>query len=155
MNRPLILCVALGFALVGCSNDSNTTVPSPPSNVPVVTPNPSNAAFGSLCTSLGQLEQIVSGIVGGTISPSDGVQQVQELGQSLADEAQQLQQSQPQVAATVNDLSQAVDELRTAISQGGDTLAAVSSSAAKISADLQQIPTNVCGTTPSPIPSAS
>ena len=120
----------------------------------MVTPNPSNSAFGTLCASLGQLEQVVSGIVGGTVTPSAGLQQVQQIGQSLASEAQQLQQTQPQVAATVDDLSKAVDELRTALSQGGDTVSAVSASAAKIGADLQQIPTNICGSTPSPIPSS-
>jgi methyl-accepting chemotaxis protein len=154
-SRTLLrLCLGLTLALVGCSNNSSPSSASPPSSVPVVTPNPSNTAFTSLCTSLGQLEQVVAGIVAGTVTPSDGIQQVQAIGQSLADQAQQLRETQPEIATTLDDLSQAIDELRTALTQGGNTVAAVSSSVAKIGADLQRIPTNVCGSTPSPIPSS-
>jgi uncharacterized phage infection (PIP) family protein YhgE len=141
----------LVLLLSACSNNSSPSVPSPPSSVPVVTPNPSNAAFGTLCSDLGQLEQVVSGMITGSVTPSAGIEQVQSIAQRLRDTAQQIQQTQPTVAATIDDLATAVDQLRTALSSGGDVLSTIGSSVTTINADIQQLPTSVCGTTPSPI----
>ena len=141
------------LALVGCSqnNPPTVTVPTAPSSVPQITPS-TNAQFASLCADLGQLEQVVAGMVAGSVTLSTGVQQIGDIGERLRADAEQIKSSQPGVSAIVEDLSTAADELRSALSNGGNAAGVIASNVPRLNADIAKIPSNVCGTSPSPIP---
>jgi uncharacterized phage infection (PIP) family protein YhgE len=144
---------AAAVALVACSqnNSPTVTVPTAPSSIPQITPS-TNAQFASLCADLGQLEQVVAGMVTGSVAPSMGIQQIGDIGDRLRTDAQQIKASQPAVSATIEDLSNAADELRSALSNGGSVASVIASNVPRLNADIAKIPSNVCGSTPSPIP---
>jgi hypothetical protein len=153
--RHLVMGVAaVSFvSLAACSQNNAPTVsvPTAPSSIPQISPS-TNAEFASLCADLGQLEQVVSGMVVGNIAPSAGVQQIGDIGERLRADADQIKASQPAVSATIQDLSRVVDELRSALENGGDVSSVIASNVPALNADIAKIPTDVCGTSPSPIP---
>src|SRR5207244_4074289 len=86
------------------------------------------AEGGALCGHLGDVENALAGMIAGTVAPSAGVQQVQELVQELQADAQQLQQEgRGDLGALATDLSQAVEQVRAALASGGDVLTALGS----------------------------
>ncbi|HEX9311262.1 MAG TPA: hypothetical protein VGA30_00355, partial [Actinomycetota bacterium] len=88
----IALAGGLLLLLAGCSNGSTGTPPTPSSTATAVSPVPSSAALGALCGHLADLENALAGMIAGTVAPSAGVQQVQDLVQGLQADAQQLQQ---------------------------------------------------------------
>ncbi len=146
------LAIGLLLVLAGCSNGSSTgNAPTPSSTATAVSPVPSSAALGALCDHLRGLENSLAGMIAGTVAPSAGVQQVQDLVQGLQADAQQLQQEgRNDLGTLATDLSQAVDQIRATLASGGDVLSALGSNLTRINSDIQQIPADVCGT-PTPI----
>ena len=139
--------------LAACSQSNTPTVnvPTAPSSIPQISPS-TNAEFASLCSDLGGLEQVVAGMVVGSVAPSAGVEQIGAIGERLRTDAEQIKSSQPAVSSTVQDLSRAVDELRSALENGGDVSGVIASNVPALNADITKIPANICGTTPSPLP---
>jgi hypothetical protein len=148
------LALAVSLSLASCSNGSSgSNLPSPPSSVPVVTPNPSNSAFATLCADVGQVEHIATGMLSGAIPPTQGIQEVQGLSARFRADAETLRQSQPEVATVLDDLANAVDQLRTALAAGGSVVAALRDAITRIETDVSKLPQSLCGTSPSPAPS--
>jgi hypothetical protein len=165
--RPLVVAAATVFVMLdaACSSSSPAAVGTPTTTLPT-TPSPATTAaspttvggqeLAALCGDFSTLETMMSSMVAGRLTPAEAMTQLGALKDSLMQHGQALASAgQSQYSVLATDLSTAVEQIRVAVQNGQDVSTAVFTNVLQLNADLQQVPTTMCSSQPSPIPTST